>query len=100
MKKVLAVFAFCAISAMAAEWTGYIEDASCAGKKEDHGAAEDHHHRGHEAQAAEEAATPGHDGPASRDHAAQDHAPSRQGSAEEEVTPLPSRERMPRLRGR
>ena len=42
MKKVLAVFAFCAISAMAAEWTGYIEDASCAGKKEDHGAAEDH----------------------------------------------------------
>jgi hypothetical protein len=42
MKKVLAVFAFCAISAMAAEWTGYIEDASCAGKKEDHGATEDH----------------------------------------------------------
>jgi hypothetical protein len=42
MKKVLAVFAFCAMSAMAAEWTGYIVDASCAGKKEDHGAAEDH----------------------------------------------------------
>ena len=42
MKKVLAAFAFCAMSAMAAEWTGYIEDASCAGKKEDHGAAEDH----------------------------------------------------------
>ena len=42
MKKVLAVFAFCAISAMAADWTGYIVDASCAGKKEDHGASADH----------------------------------------------------------
>jgi hypothetical protein len=42
MKKVLAVFAFCAISAMAAEWTGYIADANCAGKKEDHGASDDH----------------------------------------------------------
>ena len=27
MKKVLAVFAFCAMSAMAADWTGYIVDA-------------------------------------------------------------------------
>ena len=42
MKKVLDVFAFCAMSAMAAEWTGYIVDASCAGKKEDHGASADH----------------------------------------------------------
>ena len=42
MKKVLAVFAFCAISAMAADWSGYIVDASCAGKKEDMGAGEDH----------------------------------------------------------
>jgi hypothetical protein len=42
MKKVLAVFAFCAMSAMAADWTGYIADAACAGKKEDHGASEDH----------------------------------------------------------
>ena len=42
MKKVLAMFAFCAMSAMAAEWTGYIVDASCAGKKEDHGASADH----------------------------------------------------------
>ena len=42
MKKVLAVFAFCAMSAMAAEMTGYIVDANCANKKEDHGAAEDH----------------------------------------------------------
>jgi hypothetical protein len=32
MKKALAVFAFCAMSAMAAEWTGYIADANCAGK--------------------------------------------------------------------
>ena len=38
MKKVLSVFAFCAISAMAADLTGYIVDASCAGKKEDKGA--------------------------------------------------------------
>ena len=45
MKKVLAVFAFCAMSAMAADWTGYIVDASCAGKKEDKGAAEDHAER-------------------------------------------------------
>ena len=42
MKKVLGVFAFCAISAMAADWTGYIVDATCAGKKEDHGDGEDH----------------------------------------------------------
>jgi hypothetical protein len=42
MKKVLAVLAFSAISAMAAEWTGYIVDASCAGKKADHGATADH----------------------------------------------------------
>ena len=42
MKKVLAVFAFCAMSAMAADWTGYIADAACAGKKEDHGASDDH----------------------------------------------------------
>ncbi len=42
MKKVLSVFAFCAMSAMAADWTGYIVDASCAGKKPDKGAAEDH----------------------------------------------------------
>src|SRR5450759_2124955 len=42
MKKVLAVFAFCTLSAMAAEWSGYIVDATCAGKKEDKGAAEDH----------------------------------------------------------
>jgi len=31
--KVLAVFTFVAMSAMAAEWTGYIVDASCAGKQ-------------------------------------------------------------------
>jgi hypothetical protein len=30
MKKVLAVFAFAALSAMAADWTGYIADTSCA----------------------------------------------------------------------
>jgi hypothetical protein len=42
MKKTLAVFAFAAMSAMAANWTGYIVDASCAGKKDDKGAVEDH----------------------------------------------------------
>ena len=42
MKKVLAVFAFCAMSAMAADWTGYIEDASCAGKMENKGADDSH----------------------------------------------------------
>jgi len=30
MKKVLAVFAFCAISAMAADWTGTIIDEKCS----------------------------------------------------------------------
>src|SRR3954454_21474277 len=30
MKKVLAVFAFAAVSAMAAEWTGFIADDKCA----------------------------------------------------------------------
>ena len=33
MKKTLAVFAFAAMSAMAAEWTGYIIDQNCASKK-------------------------------------------------------------------
>jgi hypothetical protein len=33
MKKVLAVFAFAAMSAMAADITGYIVDEACAGKK-------------------------------------------------------------------
>ena len=33
MKKVLAVFALCAATGMAADWTGYIVDKSCAGKK-------------------------------------------------------------------
>ena len=42
MKKVLAVFAFCAMSAMAAEWTGYIADATCAGKTPDKVASADH----------------------------------------------------------
>ena len=42
MKKVLAVFAFCAMSAMAAEWTGYISDAACAGKTPDKVASADH----------------------------------------------------------
>jgi len=42
MKKTLAVLAFCAMSSMAADWTGYIVDQACAGKKEDHGAGEDH----------------------------------------------------------
>ena len=34
MKKVLVVFGFAAISAMAADWNGYIVDKNCAGKKE------------------------------------------------------------------
>lgn len=34
MKKVLAVFALCAASGMAADLTGYIIDKSCASKKE------------------------------------------------------------------
>ena len=42
MKKALAVFAFCAMTSMAAEWTGYIEDQACAGKKDDKGASADH----------------------------------------------------------
>jgi len=32
MKKTLVMFAFAAMSAMAAEWTGYVMDASCASK--------------------------------------------------------------------
>jgi len=42
MKKVLAVFAFAAMSAMAADWTGYIVDASCAGKQGAKAASDDH----------------------------------------------------------
>lgn len=34
MKKLLVVFGFAAISAMAADWTGYIVDKNCASKKE------------------------------------------------------------------
>jgi hypothetical protein len=34
MKKLLAVFAFCAASAMAADVTGYIIDKACSGKKD------------------------------------------------------------------
>ena len=34
MKKLLSVFALAAISAMAADWTGYIIDKNCASKKE------------------------------------------------------------------
>ena len=34
MKKLLAVFAMCAASGMAADWTGYIIDKSCSSKKE------------------------------------------------------------------
>jgi hypothetical protein len=33
LKKLLFVFGLAAISAMAADWTGYIVDKSCAGKK-------------------------------------------------------------------
>jgi hypothetical protein len=32
MKKVLAVFAFAAMTSMAADWTGYVVDQSCASK--------------------------------------------------------------------
>jgi len=42
MKKALAVFAFCAMTSMAADWTGYVVDQACAGKKDDKGAVEDH----------------------------------------------------------
>jgi hypothetical protein len=34
MKKVLAVFALATVSGMAADWTGYIIDQACSGKKE------------------------------------------------------------------
>ncbi|MBZ5619313.1 MAG: hypothetical protein LAQ69_11410 [Acidobacteriia bacterium] len=34
MKKLLVVFGFAAISAMAADWTGYIVDKKCSSKKE------------------------------------------------------------------
>ena len=34
MKRVLAVFALATVSAMAADWTGYIIDQNCASKKE------------------------------------------------------------------
>ena|SRR6516162_9195775 len=42
MKKVLAVVAFSAISAMAADWTGYIVDTSCATKQGAKAASDDH----------------------------------------------------------
>jgi hypothetical protein len=42
MKKVLAVFAFSALSMMAADWTGYIVDESCAGKQGAKAAADSH----------------------------------------------------------
>ena len=42
MKKVLAVFAFAAMSAMAADFTGFIADTSCAGKQGAKSASEDH----------------------------------------------------------
>jgi len=42
MKKVLAVFAFAAMSAMAADITGYIVDASCASKQGAKSASDDH----------------------------------------------------------
>jgi hypothetical protein len=42
MKKVLAVFAFAAMSAIAADWTGYIVDASCASKQGAKTASDDH----------------------------------------------------------
>ena len=34
MKKLLVVFGLAAISAMAADWTGYVVDKNCASKKE------------------------------------------------------------------
>jgi hypothetical protein len=34
MKRLLAVFALATVSGMAADWTGYIIDQACAGKKE------------------------------------------------------------------
>jgi hypothetical protein len=42
MKKLLAVVAFSAISAMAADWTGYIVDETCAGKQGAKAAADGH----------------------------------------------------------
>ena len=40
MKRVLAVFALTTVSGMAADWTGYIIDQSCASKKEMRGNVE------------------------------------------------------------
>jgi CO dehydrogenase/acetyl-CoA synthase alpha subunit len=42
MKKVLAIFAFAAMSAMAAEVTGYIVDQNCASKQGAKAASDDH----------------------------------------------------------
>jgi len=42
MKKVLALVAFSAISSFAADWTGYIVDASCASKQGAKAAADGH----------------------------------------------------------
>ena len=42
MKKVLTVLAFSAMSMMAADWTGYIVDQSCATRQGAKTAAEDH----------------------------------------------------------
>jgi hypothetical protein len=42
MKKMLAVLAFSAVGAFAADWTGYIVDASCAGRQGAKSASEDH----------------------------------------------------------
>jgi hypothetical protein len=42
MKKVLAGFAFVAMSAMAADFTGYIVDANCATKQGAKAASDDH----------------------------------------------------------
>ena len=42
MKKVLTVMAFSAMSMMAADWTGYIVDQSCATKQGAKAASEDH----------------------------------------------------------
>ena len=42
MKKVLAVFAYAAMSMMAADYTGYIVDQSCAGRQGAKAASDDH----------------------------------------------------------
>jgi hypothetical protein len=42
MKRVLTVIAFSAISAMAADWTGYIVDQNCATKQGAKTASDDH----------------------------------------------------------